>query len=190
MHLTCRKDCVKSPTSREGWDLFRRASDDSSIWRIVWRVQRHHWCRTFQPWRSNQEESEDHFKKNDEGKFVVPSCSRWKHRGIQGRIHSMRLLTKRRHRIRRDICNQWELRHMTGRIMCANKRRPCTSSEGTHGITHTWGSWRSPRVMKILTFATRLKMKSYRGWQAHRWVWEEILKKDQDRGYIDGYIEY
>ena len=23
------------------------------------------------------------------------------------------------------------------RIMCANERRPCTSLEGTHGITHT-----------------------------------------------------
>ena len=28
-------------------------------------------------------------------------------------------------------------RHMTGRIMCANERRPCTSLEDTHGITHT-----------------------------------------------------
>ena len=31
--------------------------------------------------------------------------------------------------------------------------------------------------MKILTFATRLKMKSYRGWKYHRWVQEEILKR-------------
>ena len=65
MHLTCRKYCVQSPTSKEGWDLFRRTSDDSSKWRIIWWIQRHHWCRTFQPWRSNQEEREDRFKKND-----------------------------------------------------------------------------------------------------------------------------
>ena len=50
-------------------------------------------------------------------------------------------------------------------------------SECTHGITHTWGAWRLPRVMKILTFATRLKMKAYRGWQAHRLVREELLKR-------------
>ena len=30
IHLTCRKDRVKSPTSKEGWDLFRRTSDDNS----------------------------------------------------------------------------------------------------------------------------------------------------------------
>ena len=28
-------------------------------------------------------------------------------------------------------------RHMTGITMCANERRPCTSSEDTHWITHT-----------------------------------------------------
>ena len=48
--------------------------------------------------------------------------------------------------------------------------------------------------MKILTFATRLMMKSYRGWKTHRWVQEELLKKVQDRGSwypvtLDGYIE-
>ena len=79
MHLTCRKDCVQSPTNKEGWDLFRRTSDDSSIkiprWRIIWwyfhrkkeasetlqscdTVERHHWCRSFQLWRSSQEERE------------------------------------------------------------------------------------------------------------------------------------
>ena len=60
------------------------------------------------------------FKKNDvedvvsirEGKFVVPSCNRWKHRGIQNKICSTRILTKRRHRLRRDICSQWELKHI------------------------------------------------------------------------------
>ena len=44
------------------------------------------------------------------------ACSRGKHRGIQGKIRSMRLHTKRRHRLQRDICSQWELRHMIGRI--------------------------------------------------------------------------
>ena len=58
-----------------------------------------------------------------EGKFVVPSCSRLKHRGIQGKIHSTRILTKRRHRLRRDICSHWNLRHMKARIMCAKLRK-------------------------------------------------------------------
>ena len=52
--------------------------------------------------------------------------------------------------------------------------------------------------MKILTFATRLKMKAYIGQKAHRWVQEEIFNKVQDIGSlypiklrddIDGYIE-
>ena len=30
MHLTCRKNRVQSPTRKEGRDLFRRTSDDSS----------------------------------------------------------------------------------------------------------------------------------------------------------------
>ena len=30
MHLTCRKNHVKSPTRKEGQDLFRRTSDESS----------------------------------------------------------------------------------------------------------------------------------------------------------------
>ena len=29
MHLTCRKDHAQVPTGKEGWDLFRRTSDDS-----------------------------------------------------------------------------------------------------------------------------------------------------------------
>ena len=41
MHVTCKKDRVQSPTNKEGWDLFRRTSDDSSRknprWRIIWR---------------------------------------------------------------------------------------------------------------------------------------------------------
>ena len=142
LHLTCRKDRIKSPTSKEGWDLFQRTSDAHSRWWMQW----HHWCRTFHPWRSNQEEREDQFRKNDvyeavsihEGKFIFLSCSIWKHRG---KIHSMRLLMKRRHRLWRYICNHYKWSHMTSRIMCANERRPCTSSEDTHGITHTWGAW-------------------------------------------------
>ena len=47
--------------------------------------------------------------------------------------------------------------------MCANERRTCVSSEGTHGITNTCGTSRSLRVMNILNFATKLKMKAYRG---------------------------
>ena len=48
--------------------------------------------------------------------------------------------------------------------------------------------------MKILTFATRLKMKAYRGRQARGWVQEELFNKVQDRGSwyamtLDGYIE-
>ena len=35
----------------------------------------------------------------------VPTCSKWQHRGIQGKIHSTRLLTERRHRLWRYICN-------------------------------------------------------------------------------------
>ena len=30
MHLTCRKDRIQSPTRKEGRDLFRRTSHDSS----------------------------------------------------------------------------------------------------------------------------------------------------------------
>ena len=45
LYLTCRKDHVQSPTSKEGWDLFQRTSDDSSRnntrWKIIWRyIQR------------------------------------------------------------------------------------------------------------------------------------------------------
>ena len=31
VHLNCRKGHVQSPTRKEGWDLFRRTSDDNSI---------------------------------------------------------------------------------------------------------------------------------------------------------------
>ena len=41
---------------------------------------------------------------------------------------------------------------------------------------------RSPRVMNILTFATRLKMETYRRQQAYRWVQEELFNKVQDKG--------
>ena len=30
VHLTCRKDRVQSPIRKEGWDLFRRTSEDNS----------------------------------------------------------------------------------------------------------------------------------------------------------------
>ena len=125
MHLTCRKDRIHNRLQeKKNEDLFWRTSDDISRQIIIWWTQWHHWCRTFQPWRSNQEEMEDQFKKNDvydavsirEGKFIAPSCNRWKHRGIQDKICSTRLLTKRRHRIQRDICSQWNLKHINDEL--------------------------------------------------------------------------
>ena len=35
MYLTCRKDHVQSPKRKEGWDLFRRTSDDNSVKRFT-----------------------------------------------------------------------------------------------------------------------------------------------------------
>ena len=35
VHLTCKKDRVQSPTRKEGWDLFQRTSDDSSVRRFI-----------------------------------------------------------------------------------------------------------------------------------------------------------
>ena len=35
VHLTCRKDRVQSPTRKEGWDLFRRTSDDNSRFTLI-----------------------------------------------------------------------------------------------------------------------------------------------------------
>ena len=43
---------------------------------------------------------------------------------------------------------------------------------------------RSPKVMNILTFATRLNMETYRRQQAHSWVEEEIFDKVQDKGIL------
>ena len=43
---------------------------------------------------------------------------------------------------------------------------------------------RSPRVMNILTFATRLKMETYSRQQAHRRVQEELFDKVQDKGIL------
>ena len=37
------------------------------------------------------------------------ACSRWKHCGIQGKVHITRLLTERRHRLRRDILTYGEI---------------------------------------------------------------------------------
>ena len=44
--------------------------------------------------------------------LLDPTCNRWKHRGIQDMIRSIRLLMKRRHRLQRDICSQWKLKHI------------------------------------------------------------------------------
>ena len=168
VHLTCRKDRVQSST-KKGQDLFRRTSDDSSRFTLI--IQNEEWCLgcSIKTWRE--------------------VCNVFH---IQGKICSTRILMERMHRLWRDICSHWKLRHTIGRIMCENETRPCMSSKDTHRITHAWGAWRSPRVMKILTFATRLKMKSCRGWQAHRWVQQQIF---QDRGSwypvtLNGYIEY
>ena len=38
-----------------------------------------------------------------EEKFVVPSCSRWKHRWIQSKIRSMRILMKGRPTTKRHL---------------------------------------------------------------------------------------
>ena len=38
-----------------------------------------------------------------------PTCGRWQHRGIQGKIRSMRLLTERRHILQKDICTNDEV---------------------------------------------------------------------------------
>ena len=143
MHLTCRKDRVQFPTRKEGWDLFRRTSDNSSRnnpeWRIIWqdfkRSQtqcsyvtllsniidakpssyaevakkkgkeipiQEEWCLGcgIETWREVR--SVFHMDLQD------PTCSIWKHHGIQGNIRSMRLLTERRHRLRRDICSHWK----------------------------------------------------------------------------------
>ena len=43
---------------------------------------------------------------------------------------------------------------------------------------------RSPRVMNILTFDTRLKMETCRRHQAHSWVQEELFDKVQDKGIL------
>ena len=130
MHLTHRKYRVQSPTRKQGWDLFRRTSDDSSRnnprWRIIWRyfqrnkevsdivqlcdtVERHHLCKTFQLWRSSQEERKESTSSRRMMSRMwylqVPSCSRWQHQEIQGKIRSTRFPIERRHRIQRDICN-------------------------------------------------------------------------------------
>ena len=136
VHLTCRKDRVQSPIRKEGWegwDLFRRTSDDNSRFTLI--IQNEEWWLEcdIEKWREVL--SVFHMDLQD------PTYRTWQHHGIQGKIHSTRLLTERMHRICRDICSHWKSKHMTVRIMCANERRPCMSSEDTHGITHTWGAW-------------------------------------------------
>ena len=111
MHLTYRKYCAQSPTSKEGWDLFRRKSDDSSRknprWRIIWRY--------FQ-------------------RLEVKTHDRNNH-----------------------VC-KWK------KALYELKRHP-------------WDNTYMRSLMKTWNFSTRLKMKVYRGWQAHRWVREELFKR-------------
>ena len=60
MHLNCRKDRLKSPTSKEGCDLFRRTSDDSSR-----KKMKNNMMNATTSLMQNQEEREDQFNKND-----------------------------------------------------------------------------------------------------------------------------
>ena len=110
MHLTCRKDRIHNRLqAKKNEDLFRRTSDDSlktkdnmmsavtslmqnlpatkkkgntSSRRMMSRMQYRHMKRILQ------------FHHAVDGNIV------------QGKIHSMRPLTKRRPRLRRDICRQ------------------------------------------------------------------------------------
>ena len=126
VHLTCRKDSVQSP-AKERWDLFRRTNDDSSRnypkWRIVWWDFK--WPQTHSSYvtlliyiidtdsSSYEEVSKKKGKESTSSRRMmsrmwylqVPTCNKWKHHGIQGKIHSMRLLTERRNILWRDICS-------------------------------------------------------------------------------------
>ena len=91
-----------------------------------------------------------------------------------------------RHRLCRDICSHWKWSHMACIIMCANERRPCTSSEDTHGITHAWGAWW--RTEPFL-----------QGWRWKSIEYDKLIdgceKNFCKRGswypmILDGYIEY
>ena len=110
--------------------MFQRTSDDSSInhpkWRIVWRdfkrPQTHSIYVTLlsdiiDADSSSYEEVAKKKGKESTGSrrmisrmwyLQVPSWNRWQHHGIQGNICSMRILTERRHRLRRDICSHWK----------------------------------------------------------------------------------
>ena len=103
MHLTCRKYRVQSPTRKEGWDLFQRTSDDSSRFTLI--IQNEEW------WLECDIETWREFCSVFHMDLQDPTCNRWKHRGIQGKIRSTRLLMKRRHKLWRDICSHWKLRH-------------------------------------------------------------------------------
>ena len=102
LHLTCRKDRIHNHLqAKKNEDLFRRTSDNSfktknnmmnAVTSLMLNLPvQEEWC---QGTVSRPEE-----------KFIVPSCSRWKHRGIQSNICSTRLLMKRRQRLWRDICS-------------------------------------------------------------------------------------
>ena len=41
VHLTCRKDRVQSPITKEGWYLFRIKSDDNSTFTLI--IQNEEW---------------------------------------------------------------------------------------------------------------------------------------------------
>ena len=127
VHLTYRKYHVQLPKRKEGWHLFQRTSDENSRnnpkWIIIWRVfKRPQTHSSYVKMLTNIIDAEPSSyeevakKKGKESTssrrmmsrmwyLQVLTCSRWQHHAIQGNIHSTRLLTKRRHRLRRDICN-------------------------------------------------------------------------------------
>ena len=72
-------------------------------------------------------------------------------------------------------------RHTSSVEVYIKQRTTCTEY-ALYEDKHIQELDRSPRVMNILTFATRLKMEIYRRLQAHRWVKEELFNKVQAKG--------
>ena len=97
LHLTCRKDLLQE---KKNEDLFRRTSDDSSktnnnTTSAVTSLMQN--LPATKKGKISSRRMMSGVVSRPEENFIVPSCSKWKHRGIQSKIRSMRLLTKRRH---------------------------------------------------------------------------------------------
>ena len=140
MHLTCRKDRIYNHLqAKKNEDLFQIASDDISKWRIIWRVQ----CRTFQPPRRKgrpvQEEWCQSAVSRPEEKFIVPSAVDGNIVGYKARF-----------------------------VAWGFSRKEGLDYEETFVASKSLNTYMMS-LMKILTFATRLKMQVYT---------------------LDGYIEY